>query len=290
MGDNRPHRILVLGASGMLGSAVLRLLAEDERLDVFASARSASVLRLLPPHLHDRIIFGVDVENFDSLTRLFATVEPTIVINCIGLVKQLSDADDPLAAIPINALLPHRLSRLCRVAGARFIHISTDCVFAGTRGMYGEADPSDATDLYGRSKYLGEVGESHAITLRTSIIGHELQSCHSLIGWFLAQEGPVRGFTRAIFSGLPTVELARVIRDHVIPRPALTGLYHVSAAPIAKYDLLKLVADRYGKSIEIVPDGSFVIDRSLDSSRFRAEADYRPPAWPELVAQMHAFG
>jgi dTDP-4-dehydrorhamnose reductase len=232
---------------------------------------------------------GVDVESIDSLTRLFAEVRPQVVINCIGLVKQRAEGDDPLSALPINALLPHRLARLCAVAGARFVHVSTDCVFAGTRGAYVETDAPDAQDLYGRSKLLGEVDYPHAITLRTSIIGHELDSAHGLVGWFLAQQGPVRGFSKAVFSGLPTVELARVIRDHVLPYPSLRGLYHVSAAPIDKYSLLKLVAQTYRRTNDITPEDKVVIDRSLDSSLFRAATRYQPPEWPELVRRMRDF-
>lgn len=283
-------RVLVLGASGMLGNAVLRLFAQSDGFEAFGSARSASALRLLPRELRERVICGIDVENPDSLVRLFAQVRPVVVINCIGLVKQLAYADDPLQAIPINALLPHRLTRLCQLAGARFVHISTDCVFSGSKGMYTEQDPADAQDLYGRSKHLGEVDYANAVTLRTSIIGHELDSAHGLVGWFLAQTGPVRGFTRAVFSGLPTVELARVIRDHVLPRPDLRGLYHVSSEPIAKYELLRLVAQIYGRSNDIAADATLVIDRSLDCARFRQLTGYAPPSWPELVRTMHDFG
>lgn len=287
---DKKTKVLVLGASGMLGNAVLRLFAQSDGYSAMGSARSAGVLRVLPPELRDRVICGVDVENVDSLTRLFAATRPDVVINCIGLVKQLAEADDPLAAIPINALLPHRLARLCDVAGARLIHMSTDCVFAGTKGMYREDEPSDAQDLYGRSKYLGEVDYPHAVTLRTSIIGHELSGAHGLVGWFLSQQGGVKGYSHAIFSGLPTVELARVMRDCVIPRPELRGLYHVSAEPINKFELLKLVAQVYGKLIAITPDDGLRIDRSLDSSRFRALTGYAPPSWPELVRSMHQFG
>lgn len=282
-------KVLVLGASGMLGNAVLRLFAQSPGYEAIGSARSSGALRLLPQALRSSVICGVDVENFDSLTRLFTTARPDVVINCIGLVKQLAEADDPLSAIPINALLPHRLARLCDVAGARLVHMSTDCVFAGTKGMYTEADIADAKDLYGRSKYLGEVDYPHALTLRTSIIGHELSGAHSLVGWFLAQQGGVKGFRRAIFSGLPTVELARVIRDHVLPRPELHGTYHVSAEPVNKLELLTLIANAYGKIIDITPDDTLVIDRSLDSSRFREATGYRPEPWPELVRRMREF-
>jgi dTDP-4-dehydrorhamnose reductase len=239
--------------------------------------------------LHPRVIAGVDVENIDSLTRLFAVVQPDVIINCVGLVKQLAEADDPLAAIPINSLLPHRLARLCEVAGARLVHIGTDCVFSGAKGMYTEADAADAKDLYGRSKYLGEVDYPHAVTLRTSIIGHELDGARSLVGWFLAQTGSVNGYKRVIFSGLPTVEIARVVRDIVIPRPELHGLYHVSAEPINKFDLLTLFAQAYDKTIDIIADYELVLDRSLDSTRFRQATGFAPKSWPELINSMRNF-
>jgi dTDP-4-dehydrorhamnose reductase len=286
---DKKTKVLVLGASGMLGNAVLRFFAQSAGYEVVASARSTSALRLLPEEMSDRVICGVDVENMDSLIRLLAKARPDVVINCIGLVKQLAEADDPLVAIPINALFPHRLARLCDVAGARLVHIGTDCVFAGAKGMYTEADKSDATNLYGCSKYLGEVDYPHAVTLRTSIIGHELSGAHSLVEWFLAQQGVVRGFRRAIFSGLPTVELARVIRDHVLSHPELHGVYHVSAEPINKFDLLTLIAKAYGKTIAIKADDKLAIDRSLDSSRFRQATGYHPQPWPELVRRMREF-
>lgn len=286
---NKKTKVLVLGATGMLGNAVLRFFAQSAGYEVVGSARSSSALQLLPSELSGRLICGVDVENMDSLISLFTKVRPDAVINCIGLVKQLAEANDPLAAMPINALLPHRLARLCDVAGARLVHMSTDCVFSGAKGMYTEADASDANDLYGRSKYLGEVDYPNAITLRTSIIGHELNGAHSLVGWFLAQQDSARGFRRAVFSGLPTVELARVIRDHVLPHPELHGLYHVSSVPINKFDLLKLIADVYDKKINIVVDDELVIDRSLDSTMFRDATSYQQQPWPELVRRMREF-
>lgn len=283
-------KVLVLGASGMLGNAVLRVFAESDGFAVSGTVRSARSLRLLPSSVQQRLIPGVDVENADSLLSVFGQVHPDIVINCIGLVKQLSESDDPLSAVPINSLLPHRLARICAVSGSRLVHMSTDCVFSGIKGMYVEDDFADAKDLYGRSKFLGEVDYPNAITLRTSIIGHELDGARSLVGWFLSQEGSVHGFKNAVFSGLPTVEIARIIRDAVIPRPDLRGVYHVSAEPINKFDLLTLLAASYGKKIRIEKDESVVINRSLDSTRFRKETGFSPASWSELIKQMHQFG
>lgn len=282
-------KILVLGASGMLGNAMVRVLAQDPHHQVFGSARSASVGKHFSPELAANIVSGLDVENADALARLFVQVRPDVVINCIGLVKQLAEAGDPLLALPINALLPHRLARLCELIQARLVHISTDCVFSGRKGGYLETDEADAQDLYGRSKFLGEVNYLHAITLRTSIIGHELNSAHGLIGWFLAQQGSIKGYTRAVFSGLPTCELARVIRDLVLPRPDIHGLYHVATEPISKYDLLQLVNREYGKNLQIVPEDCVTIDRSLDGNRFRSATGYVAPPWLQLIAQMRAF-
>jgi dTDP-4-dehydrorhamnose reductase len=288
MGDE--VRVLVLGASGMLGNAVFRFFSRSPGYAPTGTVRSSAALDWLPETLRGQIESGIDIHDLDALMRLFDRSQPDVVINCVGLVKQLPGAEDALTAIPLNALLPHRLLALCKVAQARLIHISTDCVFDGARGMYRESDFADASDLYGRSKFLGELHDPRAITLRTSIIGPELGTAHGLVSWFLAQRGQVKGFTRAIFSGLPTVELARVMRDLVIPAADLSGLYHVSSAPISKYELLCGVAREYAHAIEIVPDGELAIDRSLDSSRFRERTGYVAPAWQEMLRVMHEFG
>lgn len=282
-------RILVLGVTGMLGSAAFRVFSADAAHQTFGTLRSSAALRHFPQDSHAHLVTGVDVLDQDALVAAMARVKPDVVINCVGLIKQLADAKDPLTALPINAMLPHRLARLCELGGARLIHVSTDCVFSGRKGLYQESDLSDAEDLYGKSKYIGELHDlPHAITLRTSIIGHELGSAYALVDWFLSQQGEVRGFTKAIFSGLPTVELARVIKDFVIPNPELSGLYHVAAEPIDKFRLLSLVAAQYGKQIEIRPDAALVIDRSLNGARFTEATGYVAPQWPELIRRMHA--
>jgi dTDP-4-dehydrorhamnose reductase len=281
-------RVLVLGVSGMLGNAVINVFSQDSSYEVWGTLRSGSAMRYFAEEQRARLLVGVDVLDQYALVSVLGRVRPDVVINCVGLIKQLSDAKDPLSALPINAMLPHGLAKLCCLAGARLIHVSTDCVFSGRKGGYVEADVSDAEDLYGKSKFIGELHDvPHAITLRTSIIGHELGTHFSLIDWFLSQSGPVKGYAKAIFSGLPTVELARVMKDYVIPNPELHGLYHVSAEPIDKLSLLKLVTEVYGHKVQITPDDQVCIDRSLDSSRFRLATGYVPPAWPELVKMMH---
>lgn len=282
-------KILILGASGMLGNALFRSFSADESFDTLGTIRSTIAAQHFDPSIRAGLRDHVDVENFDSVVGVLGAFRPNVVVNCIGLVKQLAAAEDPISAIPTNSLLPHRLARLAGLVGARFVHVSTDCVFDGARGNYAESDTPNATDLYGRSKLLGEVDYPNAITLRTSIIGHELSTSQGLVGWFLAQEGRVRGFARAVFSGVPTVELARIIRDFVLPQPELHGLYQVSAAPINKLDLLRLIAETYGKDITIVPEEAPVINRSLNSDRFRRATGYEPPSWPILVSAMHAF-
>ncbi|MBE0472527.1 MAG: SDR family oxidoreductase [Methyloprofundus sp.] len=279
-------KVLVLGVTGMLGSAVFKTLSKYH--DVYGMARSNAAKLNSSDALQQKMILGVDVLDHDALVDLLAKVRPDVVVNCVGLIKQLPNAKDPLVALPLNAMFPHRLARLCGLQGLRLVHISTDCVFSGEKGMYKESDESDAKDLYGKSKYIGELHDySHCVTLRTSIIGHELNSNASLVDWFLSQEGQVKGFTKAVFSGLPTVELARVINEFVLPNPGLSGLYHVSAEPIDKCTLLNLVKDVYAKDIKIVADDGVVIDRSLDSARFRVATGYLPKSWPDLIQFMY---
>lgn len=281
-------KVLVLGASGMLGSAMFRVLPERGDMQVFGSLRSDRALQFFTQPERERLIAGVDVLVHDALVRLFAQVRPQLVINCIGLTKHHKESEDPRLSVPINAVLPHRLADLCAATGARLVHISTDCVFSGTRGAYVESDPTDAVDVYGRTKQLGEVDYPHALTLRTSIIGHELGTAYGLLEWFLSQGERCRGFRRAVFSGMPTTVLSRVVRDTVVSRPALHGVYHVAAAPIDKYTLLRLIAQTYRKPIEVEQDDQLVIDRSLDASRFSEATGYVAPQWHDLIQIMHA--
>jgi dTDP-4-dehydrorhamnose reductase len=281
-------KVVVLGANGLIGSTMFRVLASSTEWDVVGTVRDGGVRSLFSAPLAHRLKIGVDLQDPDTLVRLLEASRPDVVINCIGVTKHLPEAADALVAIPVNSVLPHSAARLCGVAGIRFVHISTDCVFSGARGFYSELDVPDAADLYGRSKALGEVDYPNSITIRTSTIGHELMTRYGLLEWFLMQTDTCRGFSRAVFSGLPTTVLAQILRDEVIPRTDLTGLMHIAAEPITKYDLLRLIAEIYEKPIEIVPDARLVIDRSLDPARFREATGYVAPPWEDLLRMMHS--
>ncbi|QWD28828.1 SDR family oxidoreductase [Polynucleobacter paneuropaeus] len=282
-------KIMVLGVSGLIGSTVFRVLSKNTNWDVFGTIRDGGWREFFAQPICEHLISGVDLLQQDVLVEIFDRIRPNVVINCAGLTKHKFGSENPLVSIPINSLFPHRLAHLCKLAGARMIHVSTDCVFSGTKGNYLENDFPDATDIYGKSKVLGEVNYPNTITLRTSTIGHELAGKHGLLDWFLSQKVSCKGFAQAIFSGLPAVVFAEVIRDFVIPNDKLSGLYHVAARPINKYELLGLIAKSYQKDIEITRDNSFRIDRSLNSDRFRLATRYEPPSWPELIKVMHAY-
>jgi dTDP-4-dehydrorhamnose reductase len=279
-------KVLVLGGSGMLGHKLCQVL--HDRFETYATLRRplapAVVGALFEP---GRVLGGVAAEDFDSVVRAVGATRPSVVVNCVGIVKQASAAKDPLPSIAINAHFPHRLAALCEATGTRLIHVSTDCVFSGDAGGYTEEDRPDPVDLYGRSKLLGEVDDPHALTLRTSIIGRELSGAYGLVEWFLGQHGgTARGFTRAVFSGLTTLELSGNIAHVIADHPDLSGLWHVAADPINKFDLLSLVADAYGLDVRIDPADEPVIDRSLDGSRFRSETGLVAPGWPTMLERM----
>jgi dTDP-4-dehydrorhamnose reductase len=221
------------------------------------------------------------------MLKFIGVMRPNVLINCIGLTKHLPNGSDPLLAIPLNSYLPHYLALHCKQLGIRLVHISSDCVFSGADGNYIESDVTDAADIYGRSKALGEVNDGSAITLRTSTIGHELSSTYGLLDWFLSQHTECFGYKRALFSGIPTVELANIIANYVIPNIHLTGLYHVAGQTISKYELLSLIAKEYAKVIRIIPEDEFTIDRSLNSEKFSNATGYRPQSWPKLIKMMH---
>ncbi|MBU3538254.1 SDR family oxidoreductase [Polynucleobacter sp. UK-Gri1-W3] len=280
-------KILIFGAGGLIGSNFCKIISENNKYTVIGVSRPElsrmDFFKDLPVTLES----GINLLSTDSVIEILIKHQPDVVINCAGLTKHKAEAENPLIAIPINGLIPHRLANLCKLADAKFIQISSDCVFSGTRGFYCEDDTPDASDVYGKSKALGEVLSGNALTLRTSTIGHEINTKYGLLEWFLVQKNRCNGYRQAIFSGLPTVELGRVVRDFILPNLNLSGLYHVAAKPIDKYSLLKLIADEYKKPIDIIMDDDFKIDRSLNSLKFQLATGYVPPSWPDLITSMH---
>ena len=285
---NRQKRILILGGTGMLGHKLVQGLAR--RFEVWCTIRqrgeSVAKYGIFPP---DRIVANVDVENETHLRLAIEVTEPDIVINAVGIIKQLPTSKDVITTLTVNSILPHRLKQLSVEYGFRLICVSTDCVFLGDKGNYDEVDPADALDLYGRSKNIGEVTADKCLTIRTSIIGRELETSHSLVEWFLNNRGKrVKGFVNAIYTGFPTVVFADIILDLLLREKPVSGLYHVSSDPINKFDLLELVNREYAAGVEIEKYEDFRIDRSLNSLRFRTETGFVPPPWPEMIRRMAA--
>lgn len=279
-------RLLILGGDGMLGH---RLLAHFRGNNAVKVTLRRPLADYADAGLFDRNNSSdcVDVRNFEAVEKAVTEFRPDAVINATGIVKQRAEAKDALPSIEINSLFPHRMAALCADSGARFVHMSTDCVFSGSRGDYQESDPPDAQDLYGRSKLLGEVAAAPAITLRTSIIGRELYRRTGLLEWLLAQRGrTIKGYRRAIFSGFTTYEMARIIERVLIGPGPTHGLYQVSSTAISKYDLLCAIRDRLDLDIKIEPCDSFVCDRSLDSTRFRSDFAYTPPSWTAMIDEL----
>ncbi len=277
-----PHEVVVLGAGGMLGHKMFQRLQESFP-GTIGMARNSSAVGLIPGEW----ITGIDAADFAGLAATLRRIRPAFVVNCIGIIKQRPEAQDPAQAITINALLPHRLASLCQEWGGKLIHFSTDCVFSGTRGNYSEQDPCDAGDLYGQTKSLGEVRSGNALTLRTSIIGRELSGQRSLLEWFLAQRGgTVHGFSRVIWSGVTTNHAAWLVSEILRRHAGLCGLYQVAGRPVSKHDLLCMLRRAYSLNVEIVPDGTEVSDRSMCGDRLRRAIGYTAPSWDELTAEL----
>jgi len=279
-------RILILGGDGMLGHRLFRHL--NGRHDVRVTLhRNLEAYREFGLFTEANAYAGIDMGSLERMTGIVSDFRPEAMINCVGVVKQREEAKSAIPNLEINALLPHRLAQLAQTTGGRLIQMSTDCVFSGRRGNYRETDPSDAEDLYGRAKFLGEVSDSPCLTLRTSIIGRELTRKTGLLEWFLAQRGKtVKGFRNAIFSGFTTTEMSRIIELMLVTHPRASGLYHVSADAISKYELLRKINDALELGITVVPEDEPHCDRSLDSTRFRNEFGYHPPAWDAMVSEL----
>ncbi|MDB2504017.1 SDR family oxidoreductase [Gammaproteobacteria bacterium] len=280
------QKILIIGANGMLGGSLFRYFTSNSFYTVLGTVRSsASALQLSNQGFKNTVEVG-DVRNETRLDNIIREFKPSFVLNCIGIIKQVAESKTPIMSIEINSLLPHLIAKSCDLVGARLIHFSTDCVFSGNTGLYSEEDIPCATDLYGRSKLLGEVTYGNHLTLRTSIIGHEIDRKLSLVDWFLNQENYVSGYSRAIFSGLPTAYIGSFVEEFIFSNN-VSGLYHLGATPINKYDLLCMIKKRYKLDIDLVKSEKLKIDRSLNSNKLQDAVGYTPPLWTSLIETMH---
>ncbi len=282
-------KIVVLGGAGMLGHKMFQTLRQSypgTLCTVRGDMRSFPFSQVDLLQGND-VITLVDVADFARLEAILSALQPEFVINCVGVIKQRSAASDSVPSITINSLLPHKLSEMAARWGGRVIHFSTDCVFSGSRGQYLESDQSDAEDLYGKSKFLGEVATANALTLRTSIIGRELTEHRSLLDWFLSRNhSSVGGYTKVIYSGVTTNHLAELVGSLISRHPGLSGLYQVASDPISKYDLLALVRDSYHLDITLQPSEREISDRSMKCDKLRAAIGYQCPSWPALIRQL----
>jgi dTDP-4-dehydrorhamnose reductase len=280
-------RVLILGATGMLGYSLFQNFNDSIKFEVYGTTRSIEGKEDFFNNCEQQLFKDIDVFDTTRLESVIEKLKPSIVINCIGLIKQHDISKQHIDAISINSLLPHKLAAICDKYFCKLIHFSTDCVFDGNKGSYTETDKPDANDLYGRTKFLGEVDYAPHLTLRTSIIGHELDSSVSLVDWFLTQNENVNGFSKAIFSGLPTCYIAELLIEKSEEIMNVSGLYHLSAEPINKYDLLTKIAHCYQKPIQIIPNDILDIDRSLNSSLLQNKLNFKPFGWDKLIKLMH---
>ena len=279
-------RLLILGGSGMLGHQLWRGLHAQH--DTWVTLRRP-VADFAVHNLFDeaKAIQLDDITDDTALERALGQAKPEAVINCVGLIKQRDEARDEALTLRVNAEFPHRLAKRCGEAGARLIHFSTDCIFAGTKGNYTESDPSDAADLYGQSKHQGEVADAHSVTLRTSVIGHELGTNLALLDWFLSQRvKAINGYTKAIYSGFTTLEMARIVDLILTQHTGLSGVWHVASEPISKFALLQLCREKLGWEGVIEPNDEFVCDRSLNADRFNQATGYTPPSWEAMISEL----
>lgn len=280
-------RILILGGDGMLGHQLLLSLSRKHVVKV-TIRRDHAAYNAYPNLFSDsNSYFGVDVLNNDSLMQVCANFNPEVVINSVGIIKQRPLSKNVISSLEVNAIFPHKLSILCKLIKAKLICISTDCVFSGNKGNYTEQDIPDAYDIYGRTKLLGEVNDDGCVTIRSSIIGLELFHKQSLIEWFLAQKKNIKGFAKAIYSGLTTMEMARVIDFIITKHFILSGLFHVASDPITKYELLRVLKEMLErKDIDINIDDVFSCDRSLSGKHFSKLTGYVAPVWSEMLYEL----
>ena len=282
-------RILVLGATGMLGHTIYKFLNQSDEIECYGSIRNTKDKEFFDSHLSKKTRIFNDFNNLKKLEKLIKKIKPQIILNCIGLIKQRDNSDNQPEAIFINSLLPHQISKVCNELGIRFIHFSTDCVFSGSKGNYKESDLPDARDIYGLSKFMGEINGKNNLTIRTSIIGHELKNSLGLLEWFLGEKKDIKGYSRAIFSGLTTLEVSRFLLDHIFKNNKIYGVYHLASEPITKLKLLKIINNVYKCKKNIISSSSLKINRSLDGSKLIEVTKYKVPNWEEMIKDLYRW-
>lgn len=280
-------KILIFGATGMLGHTLFNYLGQNNSdLNTFGTVRDENDFKLFTKDQAKKLISAKIDICYEDINSIIEKVEPDLVLNCIGLIKQDDKSKSYIDSISINSLLPHIFSKVCDEKKIRLIHFSTDCVFLGTKGNYLEKDTPDCNDVYGLTKLLGEVNSPNHLTLRTSIIGHEIKKKLGLLEWFLNEKNEIKGFSNAIFSGLTTFEIAKFIKNFIIPDTKISGIYHLSSVPISKYNLLKLINDYYDLNHKITKFDEIIIDRSLNSNQLKKLTGYSPPEWDQMISEM----
>ena len=277
-------KIYIVGISGMLGNKLFHEFMCSKKFKVRGSTRN---LPNLFENFSQNIDLNCDVNNLELLNRNIKKFKPNIIINCIGIIKQkIQRINNEKNTFFINSVFPHELHKISKTVKARLIHFSTDCVFDGKAGNYSEKHEPNALDLYGLSKTIGEINSKNVLTLRTSIIGRELNNKNGLFEWFMSQEKKCQGFSNCYFSGFPTNEIYKILLQ-IINKKSLSGIYHLSSHKISKYDLLKLISKVYKKKIKIYKNTKIKIDRSLNSARLKSLLNYKSPSWEKLIVEMY---
>ena len=283
-------KILILGGSGMVGHRLAKKLSNQ--YEIFSLLRKRPDLdsnqffeKVLPKN---QCIFIDDINEYENLNNTVKKISPDIIINCIGVIKQRDKVENVLNMRRINSLLPHVLNQICNKNKIKLIHLSTDCVFSGTKGNYQESDNPDPIDEYGKSKLLGEIKKGNALTIRTSFIGPELFNKKSLFEWVKSQKnGEIDGFENAIYSGLTTLAFSEIIENIIDKHQNLNGIWHISSNPISKFDLIEMINQKFNLKIKINRNSSFRCDRSLNSSKFQEETKIQIPSWRAMIDNLY---
>ena len=273
-------KILILGSTGILGNSLANYL-RTKKTKLFFISRKKNFKK----HFYLK-----DFSNYKKLENLILKINPNYIINCLGVTKFHKSYKNKKETRKINIKLPIFLSNLCLKEKIYFLHISTDCVFLGTKGNYKENAQKDAKDLYGLSKNLGEVRNKFSATIRTSFIGPEKNSNKSLLNWFLSQSNSTRGYINAFFSGLTSLELSKIIFKFFVKKNNLYNMVlHVGGYKISKHDLLIIIKKIFKKKINIIKFKDFKIDRSLNSKKFQILTKYKIKSWTILVKELKVF-